>query len=210
MDHVALLRGINVGTAKRVAMADLRRVAADLGFERPETLLNSGNLVFGASSRLGADDAAGLRAAIARATGVDADLVLLDAVRFTRLAVANPLRRDGGDGHDGHDGEAGGEDDSEGHGGRDGREGHEGREPTLLSVAFAEVPGALDGVAPPDVDLGDEELVVAPDVVYQWLPAGVIASRVPAAWWRGLPTPVTARNDATVRKLQAVLARRTP
>ena len=191
MDHVALLRGINVGTAKRVAMADLRRVAADLGFERPETLLNSGNLVFGASSRLGADDAAGLRAAIARATGVDADLVLLDAVRFTRLAVANPLRRDGGDGHDG-------------------REGREGREPTLLSVAFAEVPGALDGFAPPAVDLGDEDLVVVPDAVYQWLPAGVLASRVPAAWWRGLPTPVTARNDATVRKLQAVLARRTP
>ena len=200
MDHVALLRGVNVGTAKRVAMADLRRVAADLGFERPETLLNSGNLVFGASSRLGADDAAGLRAAIARATGVDADLVLLDAVRFTRLAVANPLRRDGGDGHDGHDGEAGGE----------GHDGREGREPTLLSVAFAEVPGALDGVAPPAVDLGDEALVVAPDAVYQWLPAGVLASRVPAAWWRGLPTPVTARNDATVRKLQAVLARRTP
>jgi len=201
VDHVALLRGINVGTAKRVAMADLRRVAADLGFERPETLLNSGNLVFGASSRLGADDAAGLRAAIARATGVDADLVLLDAVRFTRLAVANPLRRDGGDGHDAHDGEDSG---GEGHDGR------EGREPALLSVAFAEVPGALDGVAPPAVDLGDEDLVVAPDAVYQWLPAGVLASRVPAAWWRGLPTPVTARNDATVRKLQAVLARRTP
>ena len=203
MDHVALLRGVNVGTAKRVAMADLRRVAADLGFERPETLLNSGNLVFGASSRLGADDAAGLRAAIARATGVDADLVLLDAVRFTRLAVANPLRRDGGDGHDGHDGH-------DGEAGGEGHNGRERREPTLLSVAFAEVPGALDGVAPPAVDLGDEDLVVAPDAVYQWLPAGVLASRVPAAWWRGLPTPVTARNDATVRKLQAVLARRTP
>jgi uncharacterized protein (DUF1697 family) len=200
VDHVALLRGVNVGTAKRVAMADLRRVAADLGFEHPETLLNSGNLVFGAPAVLGPDDAAGLRAAIALATGVDADLVLLDADRFRRLAAANPLRDDGRDGRDGRDW----------HGGRDGREGREGREPKLLSVAFAEVPGALDGVAPPDVDLGDEEIVVAPDAVYQWLPAGVLASRVPAAWWRGLPTPVTARNDATVRKLEALLARRTP
>lgn len=191
MDHVALLRGVNVGTAKRVAMADLRRVAADLGFEHPETLLNSGNLVFGASSVLGADDAAGLRAAIARATGVDADLVLLDAERFGRLAVANPLRDDGNDGREAR-----------------GDRPREGREPKLLSVAFAEVPGALDGVAPPDVDLGDEEIVVSPDAVYQWLPAGVLASRVPAAWWRGLPTPVTARNDATVRKLEALLARR--
>jgi uncharacterized protein (DUF1697 family) len=177
MDHVALLRGVNVGTAKRVAMADLRRVAADLGHERPETLLNSGNLVFGAPSVLGVDDAARLRSAIARATGVDADLVLLDAARFARLAAADPLRSDA-------------------------------REPKLLSVAFAEVPGALDGVAPPDVALGDEELVVTPDAVYQWLPAGVLASRVPAAWWRALPSPVTARNDATVRKLEALLARR--
>jgi uncharacterized protein (DUF1697 family) len=206
VDHVALLRGVNVGTAKRVAMADLRRVAADLGFEHPETLLNSGNLVFGASSTLGAEDAAALRAAIAQATGVDADLVLLDADRFRLLAAANPLRDDGHDGRDGHGGREG----RDGHGGRDGREGREGREPKLLSVAFAEVPGALDGVAPPDVDLGDEEIVVSPDAVYQWLPAGVLASRVPAAWWRGLPTPVTARNDATVRKLEALLARRTP
>lgn len=198
MDHVALLRGVNVGTAKRVAMADLRRVAADLGFEHPETLLNSGNLVFGASSVLGADDATGLRAAIARATGVDAGLVLLDAERFGRLAVANPLRDDGNDGREARD-------DSPA---REGREGREGREPKLLSVAFAQVPGALDGVAPPDVDLGDEELVVSPDAVYQWLPAGVLASRVPAAWWRGLPTPVTARNDATVHRLEALLARR--
>ncbi|ROS48492.1 uncharacterized protein (DUF1697 family) [Frigoribacterium sp. PhB24] len=177
MELVALLRGVNVGTAKRVAMADLRRVAAELGFERPETLLNSGNLVFGAASPPGPDTATGLRAAIALATGVEADLVLIPAERFGVLAAANPLR-------------------------------HDGREPKLLSVAFAGVPGALDGVAPPDVDLGDEELVVTPDAVYQWLPAGVLASRVPGAWWRGLPTPVTARNDATVRKLEALLARR--
>lgn len=29
--HIALLRGINVGRAKRVAMADLRQLVADLG-----------------------------------------------------------------------------------------------------------------------------------------------------------------------------------
>ena len=30
--HVALLRGINVGKAKRVAMADLRALVEDLGY----------------------------------------------------------------------------------------------------------------------------------------------------------------------------------
>ena len=44
--HVALLRGINVGTAKRVAMADLRGVVAGLGYTGVRTLLNSGNVVF--------------------------------------------------------------------------------------------------------------------------------------------------------------------
>jgi uncharacterized protein (DUF1697 family) len=44
--HVALLRGINVGKAKRVAMADLRRLFEDLGYEDVRTLLNSGNVVF--------------------------------------------------------------------------------------------------------------------------------------------------------------------
>jgi uncharacterized protein (DUF1697 family) len=46
---VALLRGINVGRAKRVAMADLRRILEGLGFREVRTLLNSGNVVFEAS-----------------------------------------------------------------------------------------------------------------------------------------------------------------
>ena len=51
--HVALLRGINVGTAKRVAMADLRGVMTGLGYSDVRTLLNSGNLVFTAPPRSG-------------------------------------------------------------------------------------------------------------------------------------------------------------
>ena len=44
--HVALLRGINVGKAKRVAMADLRGLMEELGYTEVRTLLNSGNVVF--------------------------------------------------------------------------------------------------------------------------------------------------------------------
>lgn len=43
---VALLRGINVGGRHKVAMADLRDVAASLGFDNPITFIQSGNLVF--------------------------------------------------------------------------------------------------------------------------------------------------------------------
>ena len=43
---IALLRGINVGKAKRVPMAELRALLAGLGYGDVQTLLNSGNAVF--------------------------------------------------------------------------------------------------------------------------------------------------------------------
>lgn len=43
--YVALLRGINVGKAKRVAMPVLRQLATDLGYADVATHLNSGNLL---------------------------------------------------------------------------------------------------------------------------------------------------------------------
>jgi uncharacterized protein (DUF1697 family) len=45
--QVALLRAVNVGGVK-VAMADLRRLASDLGWSGVETYVNSGNLIFDA------------------------------------------------------------------------------------------------------------------------------------------------------------------
>ncbi|BDZ50093.1 hypothetical protein GCM10025867_23340 [Frondihabitans sucicola] len=176
-DWVALLRGINVGPAKRIAMADLRAVFDRLGFTDVATLLNSGNVVFAA----GADaqpDAATIRRAVHGATGVDSEVVLLDAATFRSVADANPLRG-------------------------------EGREPKRIGVAFAgeDLDPAL--VAVPDADLlGEEELEVVPRAVYQWLPNGVLASPVPASFWKTLGTPVTARNDATVQKIVALLERR--
>lgn len=42
---VALLRGINLGSHNKVAMAELRQLADELGLANPETYLRSGNLV---------------------------------------------------------------------------------------------------------------------------------------------------------------------
>jgi len=41
--HIALLRGINVGKAKRVPMADLRALMEGLGYTGVRTLLEPGN-----------------------------------------------------------------------------------------------------------------------------------------------------------------------
>jgi uncharacterized protein (DUF1697 family) len=43
---VALLRGINLGSKRRVAMADLRDLMAELGYEDVRTVLQSGNIVY--------------------------------------------------------------------------------------------------------------------------------------------------------------------
>ncbi|HSB56165.1 MAG TPA: DUF1697 domain-containing protein, partial [Gemmatimonadales bacterium] len=67
---VALLRGINVGRAKRIAMADLRTVFERLGYGEVRTLLNSGNVVFTAP-RVSASLAPKLREAIREKLKVD-------------------------------------------------------------------------------------------------------------------------------------------
>ena len=43
---IAVIRGINVGRNKRLAMADLRDLMLDLGHTNVRTLLNSGNVLF--------------------------------------------------------------------------------------------------------------------------------------------------------------------
>ena len=44
--YIALLRGINVGGHKMIAMSDLREFMAHMGFEDPQSILQSGNLIF--------------------------------------------------------------------------------------------------------------------------------------------------------------------
>src|SRR4051812_47413589 len=88
---VALLRGINVGRAKRIAMADLRAMFAELGFTEVKTVLNSGNVVF-ASPQLGAAAAAALiEASLPQRLGVAARVTVLDAGAWAALVAGNPL-----------------------------------------------------------------------------------------------------------------------
>ena len=60
---VALFRGINVGKATRIAMADLRALLASMGYENVQTLLNSGNAVFDSSGTASHKHAARIQAA---------------------------------------------------------------------------------------------------------------------------------------------------
>ena len=74
--YVALFRGINVGRAKRIAMADLRALLGKLGYADVATLLNSGNAVFTANAEPAATHARRIREAVHTQLGVDAFVIV--------------------------------------------------------------------------------------------------------------------------------------
>jgi uncharacterized protein (DUF1697 family) len=88
--HVALLRGINVGKAKRVGMADLKALFEELGFTGVRTLLNSGNVVFTAT-RTDGDLAARIEKALTDRTGVSARVTVITAAELATIVRKNPL-----------------------------------------------------------------------------------------------------------------------
>lgn len=88
MRYVALWRGINVGKAKRLAMADLKAQLAGLGASDVKTLLNSGNAVFDVKRKLGADT---IRAAVREHLGVDAAVLLKTATEWATIAAHPPM-----------------------------------------------------------------------------------------------------------------------
>jgi len=90
--HVALLRGINVGGNKKVAMADLRSVVTELGHSEVSTYINSGNVLFTPPS--GQDSAAMAREmteAIADKLGVSSTVVVVTRDELAHVIADNPF-----------------------------------------------------------------------------------------------------------------------
>jgi len=87
--YVALLRGINVGKAKRVAMADLRALVEGLGCSNVKTLLNSGNVVFTASR--GDKLASRIEKALKEKTGIESRVVVLASDELAKVVAGNTL-----------------------------------------------------------------------------------------------------------------------
>ena len=87
--HVALLRGINLGPHKRVAMPALRALVEGLGHTDVATYIASGNVVLTAGDPDAplADD---LEKAIAAELGVDCRVVVLTCAELARVAADNP------------------------------------------------------------------------------------------------------------------------
>ncbi|MCW3815544.1 DUF1697 domain-containing protein [Micromonospora sp. DR5-3] len=87
--YAALLRGVNVGTT-RIAMADLRRLVADLGHEDVKTYLQSGNAVFTSRETDTGKLAQGIERAIADELGLTVPVLVRSGADLAAVAAASP------------------------------------------------------------------------------------------------------------------------
>ena len=88
---IALLRGVNVGKAKRVPMVEFRSLLSALGHTNVVTLLNSGNAVFRARSGTPRAHAARIAAAIAQKLKVEVPVIVKSARELAAIVAENPF-----------------------------------------------------------------------------------------------------------------------
>ena len=96
-DHVALLRGVNVGGAHRLPMAQLAEILACCGARNIETLLQSGNALFEAPDDQAYSIAAAVEATLLSALGFAAPIVLRSATQWREIFTRNPFLSEGAD-----------------------------------------------------------------------------------------------------------------
>ena len=172
--HVALLRGVNVGRAKRVAMAELRALVEDLGYGDVRTLLNSGNVVFTAPGVHPRVAAARIEEGLVTRLGVTARVMALSAAELHAVVTGNPLATVVDD------------------------------PARLLVAVLGDPADAARLAPLARQDWGTETLAIGGRVAYLWCPDGMLAGRLAEAVGRVLGDAVTTRNWATMTKLHAL------
>ena len=176
--HVALLRGINVGGHKAVAMADLRDLLALLGFEDVRSLLASGNLLFRSRAHTPAQLERMLVAAAWQQLGLRADFFVRSAQAWHALVAGNPFPREA-------------EADPSHH----------------VVMLFARAPSPQRVRALASAVTGPERVSVRGRHAYAIYPNGIARSHLTSSLIEGtLGVRVTARNWNTVLKLAAACA----
>jgi uncharacterized protein (DUF1697 family) len=92
MNHILLLRGINLAARNRIAMADLRGVLEDAGFEDVRTYLQSGNVVVSSTAK--SDDVARkTKRLIAKHFDLDIAVVVRSRAQLAKIVERNPLQK---------------------------------------------------------------------------------------------------------------------
>lgn len=89
--YIGLLRGVNLGPHKRVAMADLRDLLTGLGYTDVQTLLQSGNAVFRSSAPTAQGLERKLEAECTKRLGVTTDFHVRTAREWQAIVDHNPF-----------------------------------------------------------------------------------------------------------------------
>ncbi len=92
--YIALLRGVNVGGNKLVAMAELRDLLAGLDCADARTLLQSGNVVFRSADVSPAALEKRLEAEALRALGLRTTFFVRDAACWGEIIAGNPFHEE--------------------------------------------------------------------------------------------------------------------
>jgi len=173
--YVALFRGINVGKAKRLAMADLRTLLGKLGFTEVQTLLNSGNAVFTADAEPATKLSERIRKAVLAKTGVDALVIVKSGKDMTAIVAGNELGKVATD------------------------------PSRLLVAVINENKALKSVEALAGAAWGNEKIHVGKHAAYLWCADGILESKAAVALLKGLEGLGTTRNWATLNKIHALM-----
>ena len=176
--YVALVRGINVGRAKRVAMADLRKLVSDLGYQDVRSLLNSGNIVFSASALAPDRAAAAIETALVLKLGVAARVMVLSSEELSAIVSDNSLLALAND--------------------------H--TRLMVFVIADPALREHVAALCQRDGEAGAGVMALGRHAAYVWCPDGVLDSAAAAAMGKLLGDATTARNWNTVTKLHRLCA----
>jgi uncharacterized protein (DUF1697 family) len=169
--HIALLRGINVGKAKRVAMADLKKLVEGLGYRDVRTLLNSGTVVFTVPAAVKGNPAARIEQAIEKKFKFQSRVTGLTAEELAAIVEANPLLKVATN------------------------------HSRLMVTVLTDPAHRSLLLPLTKQDWSPDALVVGPRVAYQWCVEGVLDSPLSQAVSKVMKDGATTRNWATMLKL---------
>lgn len=169
---IALLRGVNVGGAKKVPMAQLRELLEGLGFADVSTYVQSGNAVFTAEEDDPRAVAERIEAAIEDAFGFGSSITMRTRDELAAVIDAHPLRDVVTADNRFH----------------------------VMFLSDEAPPDALAAIDAKAHE--PELFVLAGRELYLWTPAGLGTSRLaPKLTEKRLGTTATTRNWRTVEKL---------
>lgn len=176
MSRVAvLLRGVNVGRAKRVPMAVFRELLEELGFASPRTLLNSGNAVCDAPGAASRDHALRIHDAITARLALDVPVIVKSAAEVDAIIRANPFAAQATD------------------------------PSRLLVAFAPDAKALASLAPVEALVTSPEAFAVGKHAAYLWTPDGILSSKAGEALLGKLGRLATTRNWATVLKLAALL-----